>query len=78
MRNSDFVELIRNVKVIKYQYKKLVGRKENDTLIKSFDNNLAFYLWQDVREAEYFAMNELDFNMIERFIFINIYHKEFI
>ena len=43
---------------------------ENDTLIKSFDNNLAFYLWQDVREAEYFAMNELDFNMRERFIYI--------
>ena len=43
---------------------------ENDIIIKSFDNNLAFYLWQDVREAEFFAMNELDFNMRERFIYI--------
>ena len=43
---------------------------ENDTAIKSFDNNLAFYLWQDVREAEFFSMNELDFNMKERFIYI--------
>ena len=31
---------------------------------------MAFYLWQDVREAEFFAMNEMDFNMRERFVYI--------
>ncbi len=40
MKNDDFVELIRNVKTIKYQYKRLVGRKENDTLIKQIKRGI--------------------------------------
>ena len=42
----------------------------NDNTIKSYEENLAFYLWQDVREAEYFVMNEMEFNMRERFTYI--------
>ena len=40
MKNDDFVELIRNVKTIKYQYKKLVGKKENTTLIKQIKRGI--------------------------------------
>ena len=43
--------------------------EQNDTRIKSYDNNLAFYLWQNVRESDYFVMNEMDFNMRERFVY---------
>ena len=42
----------------------------NDTIINTYEDNLAFYLWQDVREAEFFVMNEMDFNMRERFVYI--------
>lgn len=40
MRNDDFVELIKNVKAIKYQYKKLIGNKENTTLIKQIKRGI--------------------------------------
>ena len=44
--------------------------KDSNNKIKSYGENLAFYLWQDVREAELFLMNEMDFNMRERFTYI--------
>ena len=43
---------------------------DNENSIKSYGEDLAFYLWQDVREAEFFVMNEMDFNMRERFLYI--------
>ena len=43
--------------------------RDNYTYINSYDNNLAFYMWQDVRQPELFTMNEMDFNMRERFIY---------
>ena len=42
--------------------------KEGETIINSDNNNFSFYLWQDVRETG-FIMNEMDFNMRERFIY---------
>ena len=40
MKNNDFIELIINVKYIKFQYKKIVGKKENDVLIKQLKRGI--------------------------------------
>ena len=41
---------------------------ESKSIINSIDKDLAFYIWQDVRQAE-FIMNEMEFNMREKFIY---------
>lgn len=40
MKNNDFIELIRNIKYIKFQYKKIVGKKENDILVKQIKRGI--------------------------------------
>ena len=41
---------------------------KSEAQINSTDKDLAFYIWQDVRQSE-FIMNEMNFNMRERFIY---------
>lgn len=40
MRNRDFIDLVKDVKHIKYQYKKIVGKKENDILINQIKRGI--------------------------------------
>ena len=46
--------------------------KGGKAFIKSDEKKFAFYLWQDVRD-EGFLMNEMDFNVRERFIYTQSY-----
>ena len=43
--------------------------RDDYTNISSYNNNLAFYMWQDVRQPELFVIYEMDFNMRERFTY---------
>lgn len=40
MRNREFIDLVKDVKHIKYQYKKIVGKKENTVLINQIKRGI--------------------------------------